>query len=42
MAGSKCRELFGVDLPSCLIARRTDRFLHKLKFSNNCLLNLVA
>jgi Reverse transcriptase (RNA-dependent DNA polymerase) len=39
---NECRELFGVDLPSCLITRRTDQFLHKLTFSNNSLLNLVA
>ena len=39
---NECRELFGVDLPSCSITRRTDQFLHKLTFSNNSLLNLVA
>ena len=30
---NECREPFGFDLPSCLIARRTSGFLHTLKFS---------
>ena len=36
------RELFGVDLPSYSIASRTSRFLSKIKYSNNILLNLFS
>ena len=39
---NECRELSGVDLPSCLITRRTEQCLHKLTLSNNSLLNLVV
>jgi len=39
---NECRELFGVDLPSCSIASRTSRFLSKLKSWNNFLLNVFS
>ena len=37
---NECRELFGIVLPSISIALRTSRFLSKIKYSNNLLLNL--
>jgi hypothetical protein len=39
---NECRERFGVVLPSLSIATRTSRFLSKIKYSNNILLNLFS
>jgi len=43
---NECRELFGVDLPSCSIASKTSRFLSKLKefeqFSVECVFLTMA
>jgi hypothetical protein len=37
-----CREMFGVILPSILIASRTTRFLSKLKCLNNSVMNIFS